>query len=213
MAVTVHRVAVVVDGVVEVDRLRPERQLGVRVVDPGVDDGDRHPCAFESRRPQLGDLHQRLALGVQDPDLPVEAHALDPGVARQSRHGRARNSEEKRRDRLVRPREADAEGGVFALDLFPEPLDERAAFGPPRREDADAPGLLGQTERDEDLDLSPVRLRREEPRVGLLDRTARVGGRPEPLHRERRRRRRRNGRNEREKQGGGVSSHTSSHGK
>ena len=80
VAEAVHRVAVVVDGVVEVDRLRPERQLGVRVVDAGVDDRHRDARPVDARRPQLRDLHERVALGVEDADLPVQPHALDARV-------------------------------------------------------------------------------------------------------------------------------------
>ena len=61
----------------------------MRVVDPGVDDGDRDARPVDTCRPELGDLHQRFALGVEGADLPVGAHALDARVARERRHGLA----------------------------------------------------------------------------------------------------------------------------
>ncbi len=214
VAVAVLGVAVVIDGVVEIDHLRPERQLGMRVVDAGVDDGHRYSRPFDARRPQLRDLHQRLALGIENTNLAVEAHALDSRVAREGRHGGGGNAQEEHGDVFVRPGEADTEGGVLGLEVLSEAPEECAPEGLPRREDADAPRSIGKTERHEDLDIAAGRAwLRKEPRVRLLDRAARVGGRPEPLRRERRRGRRRDGECEREKRGGSVSPHASTHGK
>ena len=214
VSVAVDGVAVAVDGVVEVDRLRAEGELGVRVVDPRVDHGDRDALPVDARRAQLGDPHERLALGIEGPDLPVGAHALDARVAREGRHGRPRDAQEKGRHRLVRPRDADAERRVVALEVLAEPLQEGVPGTQRGTANADAPGLLGEPERDEDFDLAfAPRPQVEKPRVGLLDGAAGVGERPEPLRREWWSGRRRHGEGEHEKRGGGVGPHRSPNGK
>ena len=77
------------------------------------------------------------------------------------------------------------------------------------------PRLVGQPERDEDVDLAspPASCAARSLGVGLLDRTARVGTRAEPLRGERRGGGHSAGEGEREKDGGGVRLHRSPNGK
>ena len=88
MALLVPRIAVVVNGVEQLDRLgrgvgAARRQLGVAVVDAGVEDRDTDAAPVEAAPSHRGDVHQRLALLAEGVGDTVRPHPSDQRVGRE----------------------------------------------------------------------------------------------------------------------------------